>query len=290
MFSQLDALLALVRHGTMSAAALSLRVSQSAVSKRIGQLEQQLGKQLVKRQGRRTVLTSEGQALVNEVAPLMADLNTVLTKRHSAAREQMSIAVSEAILSSWGAPLLVSLRDAMPEVDIRIHTHRSPTILDKVQAGLYPFGLCAGKLPGQTGLVAEKLLDEAMVVIPRHGNLEALETERQLQKTLPIICIEEKSNTWQGIRQSAKALGLEPKWPVESSFAAARLALSGWGHALVPKGVAGALNVAENSLDLGSEGLHRPAHLVCRKQVHHQPNSQKLIGLLMRLTNSTTQP
>lgn len=287
MFSQLDALLALVRHGTMSAAALSLRVSQSAVSKRIGQLEQQLGKQLVKRQGRRTVLTVEGQALVDEVAPLMADLNTVLTKRHAAAREQLNIAVSEAILSSWGAPLLVALRDALPDTDIQIHTHRSPTIVDKVQSGLYPFGLCAGKLPGQTGLVAEKILDEPLVLIPRNGDRETLEQERQARKNLAVICIEEKSNTWQGIKQRAKALGLEPKWPVESSFAAARLALSGWGHALVPQGVAEALGAGESSLNLGPENLHRPATLVCRKQVYQQPNSRRLIELIKQLSENT---
>jgi len=283
MFTQLDALLALVRHGTMSAAALSLRVSQSAVSKRIGQLEHQLGKRLVRREGRRTVLTAEGQALVDEVAPLMADLNTVLTRRHSQAREQLSIAVSEAILSSWGAPLLVALREALPELDIHIHTHRSPTIVDKVQAGLYPFGLCAGQLPNQTGLVAEKLLDEPMVLVARSGDLAALQRERESLKALPVLCIEEKSNTWQGLRKVASRLKLEPRWPVESSFAAARLALSGWGHALVPKGVAVALGALDCSLDLGVEGLSRPATLVCRKQVYLQAKDRGLIEVLRGL-------
>ena len=289
MFTQLDALLALVRHGTMSAAALSLRVSQSAVSKRIGQLEHQLGKQLIRREGRRTVLTAEGRALVDEVAPLMADLNTVLTRRHSQAREQLSIAVSEAILSSWGAPLLVALREAMPELDLHIHTHRSPTILDKVQAGLYPFGLCAGQLPNQTGLVTEKLLDEAMVLVARSGDLDALQREREAQKALPILCIEEKSNTWQGIREHALRLRLEPRWPVESSFAAARLAMSGWGHALVPKGVAMALNAMDHSLDLGAEGLTRPATLICRKQVYQQARSRGWMDTLKQLAKAAAQ-
>lgn len=283
MFSQLEALLALVRHGTMSAAALSLRISQSAVSKRIGQLEQQLGKILVRRQGRRAVLTAEGEALVAEVTPLMADLKTVLSQRQSAAREQVAIAVSEAILSSWGAPLLVQLRDALPQLDLLLHTHRSPTIVDKVLAGSYPFGLCAGELPNHSGLVVEKLMDEPMLLVARNGDRQALTAELDNTGPLPVICIEEKSHTWRGIEKQARALGLEPHWPVESSLAATRLALSGWGHALAPRGIARLLAPDSACIDLGAAGLSRPAYLICRKQVYHQQTGQALLAVLKRL-------
>lgn len=283
MFSQLEALLALVHHGTMSAAALSLRISQSAISKRIGQLEQQLGKVLVRRQGRRAVLTAEGEALVAEVAPLMADLKTVLSQRQSGAREQIAIAVSEAILSSWGAPLLVQLRDALPQADLIVHTHRSPTIVDRVLAGTYPFGLCAGELPNHTGLMVEKLIDEPLMLVAKNGDRAALEAERASNKALPVICIEEKSHTWRGIEQGARALGLEPKWPVESSLAATRLALSGWGHALAPRGIARLLADDSACIDLGKAGLSRPAYLICRKQVYHQSSGQQLRQALTRL-------
>ncbi|WP_108125823.1 LysR family transcriptional regulator [Saccharospirillum mangrovi] len=280
MFSQLEALLALVQHGTMSAAALSLRISQSAVSKRIGQLEQQLGKALIRRQGRRALLTAEGEALVAQVAPLMADLKTALSQRQAQAREQVSMAVSEAILSSWGAPLLVQVRDALPELDLILHTHRSPTIVDRVLAGTYPFGICAGELPSHTGLVAERLLDEPMVLVARGGDRDALLSERNSTRPLPVICIEEKSNTWRGIESRARALGLKPHWPVESSLAATRLALSGWGHALAPRGIARLLADAQACVDLGDSGLSRPAYLICRKQVYHQPVAQALLRAL----------
>lgn len=283
MFSQLDALLALVRHGTMSAAALSLRISQSAVSKRIAQLEQQLGKTLIRRQGRKATLTAEGEALVAEVAPLMADMKTVLSRRQSAAREQIAIAVSEAILSSWGAALLVQMRDALPHLELILHTHRSPTIVDKVLAGTYPFGICAGELPSHTGLVVEKLIDEPMVLVARSGNLAALQSERARSDTLPVICIEEKSNTWRGIEGQARALGLVPQWPVESSLAATRLALAGWGHALAPRGIARLLAAESGCLDLGEAGLTRPAYLICRKQRYHQSEGQEIRHSLHRL-------
>jgi len=274
MFSQLEALLALVQHSTMSAAALSLRISQSAVSKRIGQLEQQLGKSLVRRQGRRAVLTADGEALVADVTPLMADLKTVLSQRQSAAREQIAIAVSEAILSTWGAPLLVQLRDAMPQAELIVHTHRSPTIVDRVLAGTYPFGICAGELPHHTGLMVEKLMDEPLVLVARKGDRAALEAERSGQKTLPVICIEVKSNTWRGIEQRARALGLSPQWPVESSLAATRLALSGWGHALAPRSVARLLADDNACLDLGNARLLRRNAVIQRGLVNSQTTSR----------------
>lgn len=289
MFSQIDALLALARHGTMNAAAVSLRLTQSAISKRIGQLEDQLGRQLVKREGRGTVLTREGQAFVAEVSPLMADFHSLLTRQQEEEDEHISIAVSEAILSSWGAPLLVALRDSQPGLVLDIHTHRSPTIVDKVQAGLYPYGLCAGRLSATTGLVVEPIIEESMVLLACRGDLPRLLAERGQLTTLPVLCIEKKSNTWQGLSAKARALNIEPRWPVESSFAAARLALAGWGHALVPKGVAAAMQALPACLDLGPEGLSRPASLVCRKQVYKTTSARNLIDNLRRLSSTYSQ-
>ena len=51
MMDNLEALMALAECGTMSRAALRLSITQSAVSKRIANLQSQLGKRLVERSG-----------------------------------------------------------------------------------------------------------------------------------------------------------------------------------------------------------------------------------------------
>ncbi|HEX5679133.1 MAG TPA: LysR family transcriptional regulator [Alcanivorax sp.] len=70
----LTAFLAVVESGSFSAAAERLFLTQPAVSKRIAQLETQLGTRLFDRVGRRIRLTEAGQALLPRARQLLLDL------------------------------------------------------------------------------------------------------------------------------------------------------------------------------------------------------------------------
>lgn len=59
-------LLAIVEQGTLSGAALRLGVSQSALSRRVQQLEQEMGAELLERQGRGVALSEAGELFVQE--------------------------------------------------------------------------------------------------------------------------------------------------------------------------------------------------------------------------------
>ena len=62
----LRSLLAVAQHGAVTEAAAALGVSQSALSRRIDQLEQALGAALIERAGRGIVLTAMGELAVEE--------------------------------------------------------------------------------------------------------------------------------------------------------------------------------------------------------------------------------
>ena len=70
MFANLEALAALAKEGTMSRAALVLKISQSAVSKRIHSLEDELGRTLLEARGRRVHLTPFACRLLETSQPL----------------------------------------------------------------------------------------------------------------------------------------------------------------------------------------------------------------------------
>ena len=59
---------------TMAAVAEALRVSPSAVSQQIAQLETEAGLQLIERRGRRVRLTQAGQRLVSHAERVIAAL------------------------------------------------------------------------------------------------------------------------------------------------------------------------------------------------------------------------
>jgi len=61
MIDNLQALIALSETGTVTKAAGKLHLSQSAVTKRIQNLELDVGYELIERSGRNVVLTSQGE-------------------------------------------------------------------------------------------------------------------------------------------------------------------------------------------------------------------------------------
>ena len=58
-------------------ASTAMRISQSAVSKRIAALERYYDRELIERHGRRVVLTHHGTRLVERVTPLLSELRSV---------------------------------------------------------------------------------------------------------------------------------------------------------------------------------------------------------------------
>ena len=59
---------------------------------------------------------------------------------------------------------------------------------------------------------------------------------------------------------------------LESFFSVAQMAIAGFGHGMVPVGVARTLKVPEElMINLGRKGLHRPVRFVARKSTYSLP-------------------
>ena len=102
MLAGIDALIALERYGTVSEAAVRLRLTQSAVSKRIKALHDALGFDLVEPDGRRIRLTSQAVTFLERARPLVAELRGLRTPPQSASMSSFSLALADSIASSWG--------------------------------------------------------------------------------------------------------------------------------------------------------------------------------------------
>lgn len=265
MLELLEALAALHDEGTMSRAGLRLRISQSAVSKRISTLEERLARRLIVKQGRRVELTPAACRLLERARPAAAALKAALREEDAGPEGRVVIALSESVLASWGAPLLARVREAWPEIVIEPHAHRSPAALERVAAGEALLAVVAGaKRPGR-GLHGRLLVEEPMVVVP--SGLEPLRVTGR--RDIEIWGIEATALTRAAIDEPARRLRLKQVGSLESYFALVRWALAGFGHALVPLGVAQAVGIEESQLARlpkrgAARGLRRPIWLVGR--------------------------
>ena len=135
MIENLETLVTLSKTGTMMEASTAMRISQSAVSKRIAALERYYDRELIERHGRRVVLTHHGTRLVERVTPLLSELRSVFLEDNALRKGKIILGVSEAILASWGPHFFAQIRQRLPEVEFEFHAQRSPVVLDRLRSG-----------------------------------------------------------------------------------------------------------------------------------------------------------
>lgn len=112
---------AAARHLSFTRAAAELHVTQSAVSRQIKTLEEQLGISLFRRLNRALLLTEEGQALSRAVAVALGGIEQAVARLSSAAeRRPITVTTSVGFAALWLVPRLAQLRAAHPDIDIRL--------------------------------------------------------------------------------------------------------------------------------------------------------------------------
>ncbi|MBT4162512.1 MAG: LysR family transcriptional regulator [Gammaproteobacteria bacterium] len=279
MIENLETLLTLARTGTMMEASTELRITQSAVSKRISTLERYYNRKLIQKKGRRVELTQHGQRLVDKLSPLLSELRDLFIDEVTSARGELILGVSDAILSSWGPSVFHEVREEMPEVSFVFHTHRTPAVLDRIRSGEFMVGVCTGSDNLDKDLQSEVLTKEPMVIIP--SGLEPIEFPKKGE--LGVISIEDYSGAWRSFQDEAQKLRIKREVALESFFSVAQMAIAGFGHGLVPIGVAQTLKVPDECMiNLDEKGLHRPVRFVARKSTYSLPIVASFYQLLVK--------
>ena len=260
-------------------ASTELRITQSAVSKRISTLERYYNRKLIQKKGRRVELTQHGQRLVDKLSPLLSELRDLFIDEVTSARGELILGVSDAILSSWGPSVFHEVREEMPEVSFVFHTHRTPAVLDRIRSGEFMVGVCTGSDNLDKDLQSEVLTKEPMVIIP--SGLEPIEFPKKGE--LGVISIEDYSGAWRSFQDEAQKLRIKREVALESFFSVAQMAIAGFGHGLVPIGVAQTLKVPDECMiNLDEKGLHRPVRFVARKSTYSLPIVASFYQLLVK--------
>lgn len=134
----LRAFIAVAESGSFSLAAEKLHLTQPAVSKRIAQLEEQLGAALFDRIGRNTSITEAGAALLPHARGVLAALQAAERSVRDLAGEvagRLSLATSHHIGLHRLPPVLSSFSTAYPGVQIDIDFMDSEQAYDLILHG-----------------------------------------------------------------------------------------------------------------------------------------------------------
>ncbi len=123
----LEAFEAAARHMSFLNAARELNVTAGAISRRIQNLESQLGARLFERRHRAIALTAAGESYLAAVREPLAQLAAAGARlRLAAASETLSIVAYPTFAIRWFMPRWGRFHDRHPDIDVRLTTSLAP--------------------------------------------------------------------------------------------------------------------------------------------------------------------
>lgn len=113
---------AVARHLSFRAAAEELHLTQSAISRQIQSLEEEVGAMLFLRGTRRVELTQAGLTLRRAAEPMLDRLDTAVRQvRQAGGRRVVSVSTFASFASLWLIPRLEDFQRTHPQIDLRVN-------------------------------------------------------------------------------------------------------------------------------------------------------------------------
>ena len=196
----LETLLWVVRLGGIGAAAQHLNLTQPAVTRRIQELERELGAKVLRRQGRNVVPTPVGQACLGSAERILSEVATMRgAASDKSAVGSIRIGLVESVALTWFQNLLARIEARYPRVQMEIDVDLSNRLLTKLARRQIDIALVPGpvQLPG----VVRVSLGECDMKWLGHPRLCRRDREMKAADlaALPIIGMPQDANAYHSI-------------------------------------------------------------------------------------------
>ncbi len=178
---------AVARHLNFRAAAEELALTQSAVSRQIQALEEEVGVALFLRHTRAVELTSAGSQLLRASVPAVERVDSaVRLVRQSAGRKSVAITTWASFASMWMIPRLEAFQQLHPDIDIRIDASDAAVDLDTTDVDL----ALRYSAPGPQVALGQRLFGEQLTIVASPWLLKNASAPRQPQDLAGFTLIE----------------------------------------------------------------------------------------------------
>ncbi|HCG80301.1 MAG TPA: LysR family transcriptional regulator [Oceanospirillales bacterium] len=219
----LKAFIAVAEQKSFSAAAESLYLTQSAVSKRIKQLEEQLGTTLFDRHNRTISLTEAGEALLpraQHILDLVSDTELELENISGDISGSLTLATSHHIGLHRLPPVLRKFVHAHPNVDLDLQFMGSERAYQAVRLRQVDLALTTLEQTPKSDIAAIPLWQDDMVCVCAANHRLAGIPQISLQdlSSEPAILPEPDTITYQLINHVFAAEGLTLKAPMPTNY------------------------------------------------------------------------
>ncbi|WP_375766529.1 LysR family transcriptional regulator [Archangium gephyra] len=273
-----------VQAGSFTAAARGLRMPKSTVSRKVSELEERVGAQLLQRTTRKLRLTDVGQAYYEHCARIVAEAEQAeLAVTRMQAAPHGVLRVTAPLTFSFLGPIVAEFLKRYPEVQLElVCTDRS---VDLVEEG-FDVAVRAGRL-ADSSLIARRLGDIERAVVAAPGYLAERGAPRNPKELERHDCLVFgaglEGNVWT-LHSGSRSVqvSVRPRLVVNEPDMLRAVALAGAGIALLP--------TLPSTTDLTSGSLRRilpdwsssgaPVHAVYPGSRHHSPKVMAFVDFL----------
>ena len=236
---QVEAFKAVVEHGTVSHAALALRVSQPSLSKLIVNLERDSRLALFERKKGRLILTAHGQRLYREIVRVFAGLdqiNRIVTDIRNTEAQSLRIGVIPALSGKVLLETVRQYRDLYSQIRMTVLVRESHLLAEWIQNGQLDV-LIASRSTDIQGLEQVPILHaNAVCILPKGHPLadHAVITPALLQNE-DMVALTDESSLPARVAAAFKVQGHTPRVVLETSlmFSVCKMVQAGMGVSIV---------------------------------------------------------
>ena len=165
--AQLKTLIHVAELGSLSKAADRLRIAQPALSRQIRLLEKELGAVLFERHGRGMVITDIGREVLEHAASVMAELEAIRHVTSNGAASftgHVSIGTTPTVAEIVTVPLVRRIKDAHPNLSIRLSSAFTGHLLDWLQRGELEFAVSYDPQPIRSLRIVPVMMETLFLV------------------------------------------------------------------------------------------------------------------------------
>lgn len=241
---QLLAFLAVATHGTFSAASAHLHKSQPAVSKLVGNLEEQLGIMLFDRSHYRPLLTDAGKLFFEQAAALVERTEALRSfglALAGATEPVVRIALEAVTPLARVIPVLKRIQKQFPEVRLELRTERLSGALEALGEARADLAICGLHGIDARRMESQPFADVRIVPVVRRGHPLARAAgfvpTASLRKHAQVVL---QDSARGDLSQSVNVLSGGLRWTVTDVSAKLELIEAGMGWGGLPQHVVAA--------------------------------------------------
>ena len=230
-----------VRLQSFTAAAESLHVTQSTISKMVRQLEQETGAQLLIRDGRQLALTDVGRVVYTRGEDMLAAMRRLAQEvqdTQTVERGQLTVGIPP-MINVLFTPVLKAFRERHPNIALALVEDTGQAIERKVAAGELEIGLTVLPAAPNLELQTAPIASYPLWALAAQGTFQRGRTTLQFKALadLPLVLLTDDFALTRSLRTAFGTAGFEPQVAAQSGQWdwLVAMASAGMGVALLPE-------------------------------------------------------